>query len=252
MEKGLSVVVITKNAERLLEQSLNSVAKIANEIVLVDSESTDNTLDIAKRFNARIYKHNTRNLGLQKEFGVNKAKYEWILILDSDEIVSPKLLKEIAKTITSKTKFYGYKIPYQNYLFGKPIYYGGENYQKLILFKKKYCRIKHVLLHENFEVKNFNYGQLKNKIHHYSYVNLFQMYKKFTNYALLEATQKYLDQEESSLKKVTLYPLHMFWARFIKDKGYKDGLARITLDIGFGYMEFLTYLALFFKTINND
>ena len=78
------------------------------------------------------------------------------------------------------------------------------------------------------------------------------MYKKFTNYALLEATQKYLDQEESSLKKVTLYPLHMFWARFIKDKGYKDGLARITLDIGFGYMEFLTYLALFFKTINND
>lgn len=252
MKKRLSVVVITKNAERLLAKSLDSVKNIADEIVLVDSESTDNTLEIAKQFSARIFKLKTENLGLQKEFGVKKAKYKWILILDSDEVVSPKLSSEIAKTISKKTKFYGFKVPYQNFLFGKPINYGGENYSKLILFQKKFGEIKHVLVHENYNVKNYNSGRLRNKMYHYSYSSLLQMYRKFTNYALSEATQKFLDQEKSSLKKIVAYPIHMFWARYIKSKGYKDGVVRIVLDLGFAYMEFLTYVALFFKTTFDD
>jgi glycosyltransferase involved in cell wall biosynthesis len=244
LKKGLGVVTITRNADRLLDKAFLSVEKIADEIVVVDSNSTDRTLEIAKRHKARIYSLKTKNLGYQKEFGVKKINYEWVLILDSDEIVTPQLAKEIKKTINSKTKYYGYKIPYQNHLFGKPIYYGGEDYAKLILFKKKYATIKPALVHENFQVKNLNSSQLKNKILHYSYLTLPQMYRKFSQYAIAEAIQKKDSSEKSSLKKIFAYPAHMFWARYIKDKGYKDYWARIFLDLGFAYMEWLTYLYL--------
>ena len=73
------------------------------------------------------------------------------------------------------------------------------------------------------------------------------MFNKFTDYAKRDVQTKINNREKSSLKKIILYPLHMFWARFFKDKGYKDGLFRIPLDLGFAYMEFLTYFLLLFK-----
>jgi len=241
---NLSVVVITKNAERLLKKSLASIKNLADEIIVVDNNSTDKTLAIAKKYKTKIYSTDINSFGRQKKFGVSKAKNEWVLVLDSDEIVSQPLKREIKKIIGKPTKFYGFKIPYQNHLFGKPIYYGGEDYSKLVLFKKKYGVIKNELVHESFQVKNDNYGRLKNKIFHYSYANLWQMYSKFTRYAILEAKQKAANHEQSSLKKIFAYPIHMFWARYIKDKGYKDYWPRIFLDLGFAYMEFLTYIYL--------
>ena len=244
MQNKLSVVMITKNADRLLAKSLESVKGLADEIIIIDNNSDDNTVKIAKKFNVKIYSLATENLGEQKEYGVTKTKNQWVLILDSDEIVTNALAKEIKNVISKPTKFYGFKIPYQNHLFGRPIFYGGENYNKLVLFKKQYATIKHRLVHENFLVKNHNYGLLKNKILHYSYPNLYYMFAKFTDYAIREARQRKQNAEKSSLKKIFAYPSHMFYARYIKDKGYKDYWARIFLDLGFAYMEFATYLFL--------
>ena len=75
------------------------------------------------------------------------------------------------------------------------------------------------------------------------------MYCKFTRYALNDAKQKSIKGEKTSLKKIIMYPMHMFWSRFIEDKGYKDGLFRIPLDLGFAYMEFVTYLFIPFFNI---
>ena len=77
------------------------------------------------------------------------------------------------------------------------------------------------------------------------------MYKKFTDYAIREAKQRRLNGESTSLKKIVMYPPHMFWARFIKDEGYRDGLFRIPLDLGFAYMEFLTYMTMLFLPKQN-
>jgi len=126
--------------------------------------------------------------------------------------------------------------------------YGGEQLKKMVLFKNKSAFVnKTPLVHYYYHIKNGKVGQLKNNILHYSYLSVVQIYKKFTDYGIRIAKQKYLAGERSSLKKIFLYPPHMFWARFIKDKGYKDGLFRIPLDIGFAYMEFLTYFLLMFK-----
>jgi len=245
---GLSLVIITKNSEELLDVSLQSVQGLADEIVLVDDYSNDRTLTIAKKYAARIYKRQERNLGKQKAYGLHKAKYDWILFLDSDESLSNELKKEIRLELTKKNNdVIAYRIPYQNHFLGKPVRYGGENYAMIRLFKKEYGISHSSLVHEKVEIRKGRIGRLKNRIYHYSYRTLWQMYTKFTDYAVREAYQKGQKGEKTDLKKLTLYPLHMFWARFIKDRGYKDGLFRIPLDLGFAYMEFLTYFLLIFK-----
>ncbi len=114
----------------------------------------------------------------------------------------------------------------------------------MILFKNKSAFVKKTLVHYYYQIKKGKVGQLKNKILHYSYLSIFQTYIKFTDYGIRMAKKKHLSGEKSSFKKIFLYPIHMFYARFIKDKGYKDGIFRIPLDIGFAYMEFLTYFLL--------
>ena len=120
----------------------------------------------------------------------------------------------------------------------------------MVLFRTKEGFSTEDEIHAVYKIKTGKIGQFKNKIDHYSYRSLSQLFIKFTNYAIREARQKKSRGEKSSLKKVFLYPAHLFWARFIKDKGYKDGLFRIPLDLGFAYMEFLTYFLLFFYSVH--
>lgn len=248
MKSSLSVVIITKNAEELIDQCIQSLKGLADEIIVADDYSTDKTVEIARKYGAKVYLHHQPDFGKQKAYGVSKTKGEWVLVVDSDEIVSEELKKEIKEIPRSarNDRYDGYYIPFQNHFLGKSLKYGGENYKKLVLFKCNAVTIKPALVHEKFEIKSTKIGELKGKIYHYSYRSLGQMYKKFTDYAIREAKQKTRKGEKTSIKKIFLYPIHMFWARFIKDKGYKDGLFRIPLDLGFAYMEFLTYVLMLF------
>ncbi len=261
--KGLlSVLMITKNAAETLGKSLASVKKIADEIIIVDSKSTDRTVEIAKSYLAKVYVKEFTDIGKQRIFGLSKATGKWILILDCDEIVSKNLMKEIKLKIVppkrdpakggknKKLKINSYYIPYQNFFLNKPLKYGGEDYKMLRLFRRVKLSIKPSLVHNRLEVKDQRVGYLKGKIFHHSYRSFLQMLKKFTDYGIRMAKEKYLNGERSSLKKIFLYPLHLFWSRFITDKGYEDGLFRIPLDLGFAYMEMVTYLLLFFYSVH--
>lgn len=247
MKSPLSLVIITKNSEEMLDNCLSSVKGLVDEIILIDDFSFDKTVNIAKKYGAKVYKRREKDLGKQKAFGLKKASSEWVLFLDADECLSPELRNEIARLHLQVQSLVAYRVPYQNHFLGRPIRYGGENYAMIRLFKKQYAVSHPSLVHEKIEIRGGKIGRLKNKIYHYSYRSLGQMYGKFTDYAVRDANEKSKKGEKSSLKKITLYPLHMFWARFIKDKGYKDGLFRIPLDLGFAYMEFLTYFLLLFK-----
>ena len=249
MSKKLSLVMITKDCELLLDDALKSAKNIVDEIIVVDDYSKDKTVDIAKKYGAKIYKNRHEYFGGQKAYGLKRAFGEWVLILDSDERLTSQVKEEINRIINLKSTFDGYNIGFNNHFLGRSVSRGGENYKKLILFKRNRAYIKLVMVHEEVIVPSRKIGKLKNKINHYSYRSLYQVYRKFTIYALKEARQKYDRNEKASLKKILLYPFHMFWARFIKDKGYKDGIFRIPLDLGFAYMELLTYISLFILTL---
>ncbi len=244
MIKKLSVLIISKNSASVIEKTLLSVKNLVGKIIIIDNYSTDQTRQIAKKYQTEIFLHKEENLGKQKAYGLKKVKTPWILILDTDEVVSTKLAKEIKQILAKNVSSAGFYIPYQNHLFGRPLKYGGENYQMLRLFRKNAALIEKLPLHEKVIIKKGKVGRLKNKIYHYSYRSLWQIFVKFTDYAIRDYRLKCENREKSSFAKIILYPLHMFYARFIKDKGYKDGLFRIPLDLGFAYMEFLTYLLL--------
>ncbi|MDO8610674.1 MAG: glycosyltransferase family 2 protein [bacterium] len=244
----LSLVIIIKNAEKLLENTLLSCNDLVDEIIAVDDYSTDSTIDILKKYNAKIYSHHEMDLGLQRKYALKKAYGKWILILDSDEMLTSEVKKEISEIIKKDlNSIDGYWVPFQTHFLGKPLYHGGETYKKMVFFKKDKVKIKANLVHEKYEVEEKRAGVLKNKILHFSYENIFFMYKKFHDYALRAGKQKLKDGEKSTLKKIIMYPIHMFYARFVHDKGYKDGLIRIPLDFGFAYMEFVSYLYIYFN-----
>ena len=245
MSAKLSVLMITKNAAETLEKSLASIKKIADEIIVVDSKSTDRTVEIAQNYLAKVYVKEFTDIGKQRMFGLSKATGKWVLILDCDEIVSKNLMKEIKSKIdNTRIKINGYYIPYQNFFLNMPLQFGGEDYKMLRLFRRIKLYIEPSLVHNKMEIKDEKIGYLKEKIFHHSYRSLPQMFVKFTDYGTRMAKEKYLSGEKSSFKKVFIYPIHMFWARFITDKGYEDGLFRIPLDLGFAYMEFVTYFML--------
>jgi glycosyltransferase involved in cell wall biosynthesis len=130
--KKITLVMITKNAADTLEMSLKSVRELVNEIVIVDDFSTDKTTEIAQKYTDKIKKNHQKSLGHQKSIALSMAKEDWILSLDSDEIVSEKLKKEIIKLLSQdKIQYDGFLIPYQNHFLGKKISYGGESYKML-------------------------------------------------------------------------------------------------------------------------
>jgi len=250
MSAKLSVLMITKNAAETLEKSLASVKKIADEIIIVDSKSTDRTVEIAKNYLAKVYVKEFTDIGKQRIFGLSKATGKWVLILDCDEIVSEKLMKEIKSKIeNARIKINGYYISYQNFFLNKRIQYGGEDYKMLRLFRRVKLYIEPSLVHNKIEVRDERIGCLKGKIFHHSYRSFPQMFGKFTDYGIRMAKEKYLAGEKSSFKKIFIYPTHIFWARFFEDKGYEDGLFRIPLDLGFAYMEFITYVSLLYYNV---
>lgn len=247
MRTRLSLLMITKNAQQFLEQSLQSVVGLVDEMIVIDDFSSDRTIEILQKYKCTIYQHHEIDRGIQMAFGLKKSTHEWIFVLDSDEVVSPALKKEIFRLLDQNLlKSKGYLVPFQNYFLGKRLSHGGEFYKKMILFKKSAVTIKPALIHQKFELKTGKPAILQNVIHHFSYPSVRYLLHKFTFYGKSEAKQKIKDGESTSLKKILLNPPHMFWARFIKDKGYKDGLFRIPLDIGFAYMEFVTYFSMLF------
>lgn len=227
----LSVLIVCRQIDEHLAKTIDSVQGLSPQ-VLVD-----------------ISPYGKVPLGVRKNRLINCAAHEWVLVLDTDEVASPELVQEIRNIMNHPPKdIHGYEIPYQNYIFGKPVYFGGERYFRKQLFRKEYGSFTPVPIHEHPEIVGKT-GTLKGVIHHYSYTNLLIVFAKFTKYAWQMAGEKYKAREKVTLKKLFLYGPHMVWARVIKDEGWRDGWRGILIALCFGYMENLMYWLLLYRYI---
>ncbi|MEA5459403.1 glycosyltransferase family 2 protein [Arcicella sp. LKC2W] len=202
----ISVTFITLNSEKTLKPVLEAVSW-ADEIILVDSGSTDKTLEIAQQFKAKIVYRVFDGYGSQKNFATEQASHDWILSLDDDEILTPELQKEIQDLDLKNTDYQGFKTPRSLIFLGKLLRFSGE-YRRLTLrlFNRKYGNWNAEYVHESVEVKG-KIGTLKNQILHDSYRDLTDFFNKFNKYTSLGAkTLAERGKTASSLKIISRFP----------------------------------------------
>ncbi|MDF0604731.1 glycosyltransferase family 2 protein [Neisseriaceae bacterium TC5R-5] len=222
MRTYLSAVIITKNAENHLEKCLSSL-QLVDEIVIVDSGSTDQTLLIANNYGARVIHQEWLGFGLQKQFAVKQAQYDWVLCLDSDEWLSDNLAIEI-KQLMLNPQSYAYSFPRCNRFMGRFLKHG-EGYpdRSLRLFNRCYAQWSDDQVHEYVMTKT-TVDKLQSDLMHESGENIERYLAKQNHYTSLQAQTLFARGKLVGKTKLILSPLLRFIKFYFIRLGCLDGL----------------------------
>lgn len=245
----LSVVITVYNEEQKIEDCLKSIKDLADEIIVVNNNSTDKTLEIAKKYTDIIYNqpNNPQNIDLQKNLGISKATCEWILVLDADERVEQELADEI-RSLDEKSDFSGYNIARKNIIFGKWIAHTGwyPDYQ-LRLFKKGKGKFEEKHVHQSIKIEG-EVGYLKNSIKHLNYESVSQFLDKIIKTYTVSEAQALIDKGYTfQFSDVFKMPLKEFYSRYLARQGYKDGMHGLSLSLLMAFYHFVVFLRLWEK-----
>ncbi|MFC1627003.1 glycosyltransferase family 2 protein [Patescibacteria group bacterium] len=248
MKIKLSVVLATYNEEQNIKTCLTSTKDLADEIIVVDGSSKDQTRSIAKKIGAKVYKTTNKPIfHLNKQMAVDKATNKWILQLDADEQLTPELIKEIKIVIQDKKAKEGYYLPRKNWFLSRFLTKGGQYPDYVIrLFKKGKGHFPCKSVHEQIEI-NGSIGYLKNPLIHYSDPNFKRYLARFNRYTSLDA-QKLLKEKIKpnlflGLQYLIFRPIHWFLLTYFRHKGFVDGLPGFI----FSLMSSLRFPVIFIK-----
>lgn len=239
---NLSVVILTKNEERNIKDCLDSVSDWADEIIIVDDESTDNTVNIARHYTNTIIIKKMDIEGRHRNFAYSQAKNLWVLSLDADERVTDGLKKEIKEILSKPTKYNGFTIPRRNYIGDYWVKYGGwYPSPQLRLFRKDKFRYEEVNVHPRAFMDE-PCGHLRSDIIHYSYRNLEDFLSKLNNQTTREAQKWFNQNKPMRLGRFIWRTIDRFMRTYIGRKGYKDGFLGFTVAFNAGLYQFISYL----------
>lgn len=227
---NLSVVVITKNEQANLRRCLASVL-FADEIVIVDDNSTDGTRAIAADFGAKIISPEWIGFGPAKRAGVAAASGDWILSLDADEEVTSELADEIKQIVTMDANFFGYEMPRRTQFLGRWIYHcGWYPDQVLRLFRRGRGNFTEARVHETVELSG-PAGRLKGEILHYSYPDLESYFEKFNRYTTIAAEQGVAEGRRPGGYDIIVRPLAAFIKHYFTKRGFLDGVEGFLISV---------------------
>jgi len=219
--KKISVTLITLNEEENIENALRSVESFAGETIVVDSGSKDKTVEIAKKFGAKVFERKFDNYASQKNFAASKATNEWIFSIDADEEVDNKLGKEVVSAIEDD-KYDAYSMPRKNIILGKFVKHTRwqpELDRHVWLWKKTNGKWTGKV-HEEVRV-NGKIGRLKNyKIHH-QYKTVKSFLEMMNKYSSLDAEEK--DKSRFTILNILFQPVYNFLVRYFYRLGILDG-----------------------------
>jgi len=245
----LSVTIVAQNEDRTIAAVLAAVAEIADEIVFLDSGSSDRTVEIARSSGVRFYHQDWLGYAEQKNMAIDLASGEWILSLDADEVLTPALIAEIRGLMKSgiPDDIFAFKIPRVLYLGDSPVRGGGFYPDaQLRLIRKGKGRFQPRVVHESIKVEG-RVRQLKNAMLHYAYKDVEQFAQTMDQYARLSARQ-YFEHENTawrrSLLNQILNPLWTFFYRQVVRGGIFHGALCWRLNVIYaGYVrKKVTYL----------
>ena len=249
MRLPLSVCILTYNEEANLSDCLASVRELAEEIVILDSGSQDQTSRIAEKFGARFEIHPFDDFGSQYNRLFALATQEWILNLDADERLTPELARSIRDTFSQEEplrKYQGFSFNRLNYFIGRPIHHSGWAPDPLVrLFRKGSGEMERRKVHVQILVRG-NIGTLSGNFLHYTYRSLDSYLQKSIQYARLAALEMKKNGRTPSLFRLFTHPLAMAFKMYVLKKGFLDGKEGLFLAILYSYYTFLKYLYLYY------
>lgn len=245
-KQKLSVIIITLNEERYIKSLLEDI-DFADEIIVVDSYSSDKTVSIIQSFpNVKLIQNKFVNYTLQRNFALDQAQNSWILFIDADEQLTAGLKSEITATINNKNAASAYLV-YRTFMFkNRKLNFSGWQTDKIFrLFNKTNCRYtEDRMVHEKLIV-NGQIAVLKNKITHFSYTS-FEDYKaKMYKYGVLKANEKLKKGQKPSPLLMVFHPLYTFLYQFLIRLGILDGPKGITICYLNAYSIFIRYKELY-------
>ncbi|MBL3519339.1 glycosyltransferase family 2 protein [Arcobacter lanthieri] len=240
---NISVLVLAKNNENTIERTLKSLVEFDN-VVVYDNGSTDKTIEIAKSFsNVNLVQGEFKGFGWTKNKASSFALNDWILVIDSDEVVDDKLLNELKnRKLDNKTV---YKLNFKAFYKDIQVKYCGWNNQKIKrLYNKKITSYNSNDVHEDIITDNLKIGELKGNVEHYSYHTISQFIIKADRYSTLFA-QNNVGKKSSNPAKAFFNGLYSFIKTYIFKQGFRDGY--IGLIIAFSHMvtNFYKYIKLY-------
>lgn len=232
---GLSVAIVAVNEEAIIGQTLESV-RWADEIVLVDSGSTDRTCDIAREYGARVLLREWPGFSLQKSFAFNHCTQEWILSLDADEVVTPELAEEIRSVISQTDALNGYWIPRKNLFLGKWTRFGGFYPDpKLRLFRRGRADMTGAEPHPRIDLKpevDQQTGHLKSPMVHDAYPTLSSYMAHMNSYSSAGARAAVANGYRGfSFVDIVLRPMATFFYNYFLRLGFLDGREGLLLHL---------------------
>lgn len=236
-EPMVSVVVLTRNEERHLPGCLDTLAW-ADEVLVLDSGSTDRTLEIARAAGVRVEERPFTHFGDQRQAALEMARGVWVFFVDADERVPPELAAEVQEVVQSNRPEVGWWVPRRNFFWGKEVRHTGwfPDYQ-LRLLKKGYARYDRTeLVHEVATVEGET-GYLQTPLIHLNYDSWREFFAKQAAYARYEADRWVLEGRRVRLRTFFLQPLRGFWRRYVRWQGWRDGLLGFQLSLAMAWFE---------------
>ena len=225
----ITAIIPTLNEEKNILQVIDNL-HFADEILIIDSYSTDKTVELAKQKKIKLIQRKFDDFSSQKNYAIKQASNDWIIILDADERMPQKLINEILSKIkTDNKKFSGFWIPRKNYFLGKKVRFSGwQNDKVLRLFNKNNCTYNGKLVHEEIVCKG-KVGVLKNNIIHYTFNDYDDYLKKIKIYSALKAKELYANNVKPGFYYKYIKPTYRFIYHYIISLGFLDGKTGYTI-----------------------
>ena len=239
----LSVTIITYNEEKNIRECLDSVRWV-DEIVVLDSYSTDRTEKICREYTDKVFQNEWLGYGRQKNMCAERAENDWIFNLDADEVVTPELKAELMELLSSTPSLSVYHVPRKNYFGKRWIRYCGWYPDYIVrLYNKKRTRFHHSDVHESVRV-DARPGILRGAIKHYTYDNLSDYISRQNRYSSLAAEGMAREGREAHWYDLSLRPIFAFIKAYLLKLGFLEGALGFILSIGHSFYTFLKYVKL--------
>lgn len=222
-DKTLSVIVITLNEADRIRPCLESVHGWADEIIVLDSGSTDGTVEIVREYTDKVWVTDWPGFGKQKQRALERATGEWVLSIDADERVTPELRAEIDHTLNGRPPHTGYDVHRPVVLFGRIMDFSGSGQSPLRLFERSEGAFTQVPVHERVDLKSGTLGTLRGALYHETYRDYNHAVVKFAEYSWLQANARFEKGKRSGLTSAAIRGVLNFIYNYFIRLGFLDG-----------------------------